>query len=210
MFIYPPPNTNLMKKKEETFLLVSMKEDKAKKLAQVISSETARKILDFLAQAEATESDISKEMAIPLSTVHYNLQQLLAANLIKAEEFHYSEKGKEVLHYSLANKFIIIAPDSKEGLSVKIKQILPSLGVLILGAGVIFLFRWSGSDAKVPQAAPPRLMAEAGADMAAKAVPAMTYSTQTPISPVIWFLLGGICVLAAFMVTIWLAGRPKA
>src|SRR3989338_10912894 len=96
---------------KQSFLLVSLKEDKAKELAQVISNESCRKILDYLAEKEdATESEISKDLQFPISTVHYNLQHLMKAGIINVDEFHYSEKGKEVNHYKLANKYIIIAP----------------------------------------------------------------------------------------------------
>ncbi len=98
---------------KQSFLLVSLKEDKAKELAQVISNESCRKILDFLAERqEATETEIAQKMVIPISTVHYNLQQLMKAGIITVDEFHYSEKGREVNHYKLANKYIIIAPKS--------------------------------------------------------------------------------------------------
>ena len=112
---------------DESFLLVSLQEDQAKQLAQVISSNTSRKILDFLANTkDATESDIAKGLKVPISTVHYNLQHLLEAKLVHAEEFHYSEKGKEVLHYSLANKYVIISPKAApESLKEKLMKILP-------------------------------------------------------------------------------------
>jgi hypothetical protein len=73
-----------------------------------------------------------------LSTVHYNLQALVKANLVKAEEFHYSEKGKEVLHYSLANKIIIIAPKNTrtESFRDKLKSILP-VALITLAVGAV-------------------------------------------------------------------------
>src|SRR3989338_3814752 len=118
--------------KESSFLLVSLKDQDAKKLAQVISSETARKILDHLALKKSTETEIAQVLQLPLSTVHYNLQQLVAAKLVLADEFHYSEKGREILHYALANKYVIIAPDgAKPGILDKLKTILPA--VVILG-----------------------------------------------------------------------------
>jgi len=124
---------------DENFLLVSLKEDEAKKLAQVISNDTSRKILDMLAnRKDATESEIAKKMKLPLSTVHYNLQALLKARLVQADEFHYSEKGKEVNHYSLANKYVIIAPkDAPSNLAARLKRILPV--ALIVGAGALAL-----------------------------------------------------------------------
>jgi predicted ArsR family transcriptional regulator len=128
---------------KDPFLLVSLEENESKALAQVMSNDTARKILDLLSKHESlTESDVAKKLNFPLSTVHYNLQALVKANLVKSEEFHYSEKGKEVNHYSLANKIIIIAPKkaSTESFRDKLKSILPiSIIVLVVG-GIIQLF----------------------------------------------------------------------
>lgn len=121
----------------EKFVLVSLQEEKAKKLAQVITNDSCRKILDFLAEKDATESELAEKLLIPISTVHYNLKQLVDGGLVKSEEFHYSEKGKEVNHYKLANKYIIIAPRSVWGIKEKLKSILPV--VLLVGAGAAFL-----------------------------------------------------------------------
>ena len=117
----------------ESFLLVSLKEDKAKKLAQVISNESCRKILDFLTSKDATETELAKKLKLPISTVHYNLRHLQDAGLVTAEEFHYSKKGREVNHYKLANKYIIIAPKTTFGIKEKLKSALPV--VLLIGAG---------------------------------------------------------------------------
>ncbi|MBN1792714.1 helix-turn-helix transcriptional regulator [Candidatus Woesearchaeota archaeon] len=122
---------------KDPFLLVSLEESESKALAQVMSNDTARKILDFLSKEEsATETSISKRLKVPLSTVHYNLQALVKANLVAAEEFHYSEKGKEVLHYRLANKLIIIAPKrtSAESFREKLRGLLP-VGIISVAIG---------------------------------------------------------------------------
>ena len=127
---------------EDSFILVNLKDTKSKKLAQVISNESSRKILDFLTKGEATETEISNKLSIPISTVHYNLKHLKEANLIQVDEFHYSEKGKEVDHYKLSNKFVIIAPETKklDTIKQKLKRILP-VGIISLAtAGAIQIF----------------------------------------------------------------------
>ncbi|MBI3034117.1 hypothetical protein HYY72_03075 [Candidatus Woesearchaeota archaeon] len=58
-----------MAKKENTFLLLSLEEEKAKKLATVISNEVCRRLLDCLAKKEATETELSRELNIPISTI---------------------------------------------------------------------------------------------------------------------------------------------
>ncbi len=123
--------------KNQNFLLVSLEEDKAKKLAQVIANETCRKILEFLTKKECTETELSKELKVPISTVHYNLKLLAESGLVVVNEYHYSEKGREVNHYSLANKYIIIAPKTAEKLPSGFKNLLPV--TLIIAAGAAFL-----------------------------------------------------------------------
>ncbi|MBI3036835.1 helix-turn-helix transcriptional regulator [Candidatus Woesearchaeota archaeon] len=126
------------------FLLVSLEESKAKQLAQIVSNDVCRRILDYLAAKEkhATETEVAKDLGMPLSTVHYNLKQLLQSGIVKTEEFHYSEKGREVLHYSLANKYIIIAPKASatESLANKLRKILPVVGVVAATGIAIQLF----------------------------------------------------------------------
>src|SRR3989338_5009215 len=110
---------------KSNFLLVDLNEPKTKKLAETITSETSRKILNYLAEKDDTEQNVAQTLQIPISTVHYHLQKLQEAGLVIVEEFHYSQKGREVNHYKLANKYIIIAPRKVIGLKEKLKGILP-------------------------------------------------------------------------------------
>src|SRR3989344_4186184 len=96
---------------EEKFILLSLEEKKSKELAQVISSNTSRKILDLLAKKEYSETDIAKELNIPLSSVHYNTQLLLKNNLIEIKDFLWSEKGKN----SFIDKIKTIIPVALSG-----------------------------------------------------------------------------------------------
>ena len=74
---------------KSNFLLVDLNESKTKKLAETITSNTSRKILNHLAEKEHdTEKTISDELKLPISTVHYHLQKLMEAKLIEVQEFH--------------------------------------------------------------------------------------------------------------------------
>jgi len=206
---------------EENFLLVSLKENEAKKLAQVISNDTSRKILDMLASKDATESEIAKKMKLPLSTVHYNMQALLKAKLVQVDEFHYSEKGKEVNHYSLANKYVIIAPkDAPETLKDKLRKILPVGLIGLAGAGMLQLFSILKPKGELlAQKAAPL----AGNDQAAEEVLRSTADEAAPTAaqyaePVIetvaqepnlalWFLFGTIFTIIVFLVVDWIQRR---
>lgn len=121
---------------KKNFLLLSLEDTKIKKVSNVISNDSCRKILDFLSNREATESELAEKLGIPISTVHYNLQQLVETGLVESTEFHYSKKGKEVSHYKLANKYIIIAPKTTFGIKEKLKGILP-VALIASGAAAV-------------------------------------------------------------------------
>lgn len=125
---------------ENNFLLVDLNETKTKKLAETITSDTSRKILNHLTEKDDTEANLAQKLALPISTVHYHLQKLQQTGLVVVEEFHYSKKGREVNHYKLANKYIIIAPRNVSGLKEKLKNILPVAGIALGLSAVLKIF----------------------------------------------------------------------
>ncbi len=216
---------------QDPFLLVSLEESESKELAKVISNKTCRKILDFLSKKDATETVIAKELKLPLSTVHYNLQNLYKANLVKVDEFHYSKKGKEVNHYSLANKLIIIAPKktSIEGFKDKLKSILP-IGIIVLAvAGVMQLFSMfkpttsrlmaaAPSEAAVKIAEEAPVLAQRGADLIAAGAENITPAAEPVIETVVqaapqnialWFLIGAVFTIILLIIRYWFVTRKK-
>lgn len=179
---------------EESFLLVSLKENKSKKLAQVISNETSRLILDYLTRKQATETEISKNLNLPISTVHYNLQQLLNAGLVTVEEFHYSEKGKEVNHYKLSNKFIIIAPTVTETIKQRLKKLLPVTLIALAAAGGIELYSSLVKGGSFVKTVPSQVLQE-GLMAAAREAEI----TTTPDIG-LWFLFGALFAIAILLI----------
>jgi DNA-binding transcriptional ArsR family regulator len=193
------------------YVLKSLSE--AKEISRAISNKTSQKILDYLSGKEdATESKISKDLDVPLSTVHYSLMQLVKSGIIESEEFHYSEKGKEVNHYRLANKLIIISP--KEGIVDKLKTMLP-VSLMVLGlAAIIQLTR--------PK---PAVFAQFGAAgenvetlamdtaVAPKAAPELMRSAQFLPSAepnlVLWFIIGAAVTIALIMLVDYIRQRTK-
>ncbi len=206
----------------KNFLLLSLEDSKTKKIANVVSNESCRKILDYLAKKEATESELAEKLQIPISTIHYNLQQLMETSLISTEEFHYSEKGKEVLHYKLANKYIIISPKGTYGLKEKLKGILPTALITLGAAGVIQLFTnyfykgalQAGDNFMVAKsAAVERAVEEAAPEAlevaAAEAVPIAAPITAEkvyliPQNIALWFLVGALFALIVYFVWSWI------
>ena len=196
---------------KKNFLLLSMEDEKIKKVSNVISNESCRKILDYLSDRDSTESELAEKLQIPISTVHYNLQQLTETGLIESTEFHYSQKGKEVSHYRLANKYIIIAPKKTFGLKEKLKSIFP---VVLIASGAALVIQYlSKSMIDVPEQ--PMMMAKSLAQessIAAASAPMAADQAQTasamaaqnvsslPQNIALWFFIGALFALAVFLV----------
>ena len=198
---------------EEKFLMVSLKEKEAKKLAQVMSNDTSRKILEHLSSVKSdTETGIAKKMDIPISTVHYNLAALQKARLIEVQEFHYSEKGKEVNHYSLANKYVIIAPkEASESLRSKLKRILP-VSLTVIGASVLIQL-FSGNAQKANLAGTEAFDAVKTAADGALQEPVRALSNEAVHSVIkepniaLWFLFGSVFAILAVLLVDYLKNR---
>jgi len=188
----------------KNFLLLSLEDAKIKKVSNVISNDSCRKILDYLSDKESTETELAEKLGIPISTVHYNLQQLMETGLISAEEFHYSQKGKEVMHYKLANKYIVIAPKNTSGIREKLKSILPAVLIAAGAAGIIHFFTEYYYSARI--VAPQNMMAAKSAAMDRMAESATSASQTAPIIQVVqpnialWFLGGALFALLIYFV----------
>ena len=195
--------------KDESFLLLSLSDSKARKIAQAVNNESCRKILDYLTKTKAaTETRISEDLKIPLPTVHYNLKQLVEVKLVNVDEFHYSEKGKEVNHYTLANKYIIIAPREESSLLERLKKILPAFGVIIAGAFAIKLVEWLNMESFAAREAS-LMVADEAAPMMLKAASAPQTLNALSFQPGIatWFFIGGVAALFVYLVADWLKDR---
>jgi len=193
--------------KKENFLLVSLKEEESKHLAQVISNKTSRKVLDLLAEKSMTETEISKKLNLPMSTVHYNMQALMQAKLVTAEEYHYSEKGKEVNHYSLANKYVIIAPkDAPSNLRERLKRILPTAIIGAGASGAVYLYqRFAQVNEVFPEAAGGMLKAVLPAEDAVREPMMQLVPSQPNLA--LWFLLGVAATIVIFVIVDFILSR---
>jgi predicted transcriptional regulator len=101
----------------EKYILLSMEDEKLKKVSEILSNKTCKKILDFMADEKSvSETDISKKLEIPLNTVEYNLKKLVGVQLVeKTSEFFWSKKGKKITIYQISNKSIIIFSGFESG-----------------------------------------------------------------------------------------------
>ncbi len=160
----------------------------AKSVAQLIANDTARRIMDSVAEESKSESEVAKELSMPLSTVHYNIQKLVEAGLVKSDEYTYSQKGKEVRHYKLASQHVVITTNPLATLPAA----LTGLGLSVAVAAGIFFFG-STSPAAPPMAA--RMESDAMMMMAESAPVAVSEPTIWP-----WILLGAGVMLAGILI----------
>jgi DNA-binding transcriptional ArsR family regulator len=200
---------------DKSFVLLSLKDDKAKELSKVLGNATCRKILDYIAsKGDATETQISKDLKVPISTVNYNMKLLSDNGIVSANEYHYSEKGKEVIHYKLKNRYIIIAPNSDESESSimkKLRGIIP--GVIVLGVGTLIVgaVEFARSSSQRLASAGNIAMAKSAAFVADEMAENGSIQLMTVAAPsaapvvsaaphyTLWFFLGGVFVLLCML-----------
>jgi predicted ArsR family transcriptional regulator len=102
---------------DEKLLILPLGEE-SKKITQVISNDTARKIIELLADAPLSASDIAERLQTPLTTIVYNLENLESVGLIRVEKIKYSEKGREVKIYAPVRKLIVVVPEKTDRKSI--------------------------------------------------------------------------------------------
>ncbi len=114
------------------FDLIDFGEDIAKDISEIMSNKTCRKILDFLREKESTETEISDNLNIALSTVHYNIQKLIKVGLIEIKDFYWSPKGNKVYIYKASNKLFVFPQRKSIHLENKLRMILPLIAIISL------------------------------------------------------------------------------
>ncbi|NLB00865.1 MAG: helix-turn-helix transcriptional regulator [Methanomicrobiales archaeon] len=85
-------------------------DERAQKIARAMASQTANAIIQAFGSEPLTSSEVARRMEIPITTASYHIENLLDAGLIEVMETRWSEKGREVKVYGLANQVLIIAP----------------------------------------------------------------------------------------------------
>lgn len=123
---------------ESTYIMANLDDEKAEALGKIIANKTSRKILNLLAKKAQTESDLAKELKIPISTIDYNIKQLVKAKLIETKDYYWSEKGNKMPIYSLSKKLVLIAPQGTSVIRSKIRNLFP---ILLITFGISVAIR---------------------------------------------------------------------
>ncbi len=177
---------------DKKYLLISMDDDKAGKIADVFGNKTCKKIITFLAEKESSEKEIADALKMPINTIEYNLKKLLNAELIeKTKNFFWSRKGKKIGLYRLSNKSIIISPKKKE-INSEIKSILPV--ILLSGIAAFIIKNLTSSLYEIKGT-----MLKSAAEMAPPSVNLPPISIIFQIPSWLWFIFGAIFSLIVFL-----------
>jgi len=118
----------------ERYINLNLEDPRAGIIAEALANKTCKKILCLLSEKEMRESEIAKELELPLNTTEYNLEKLVNAGLIeKSKKFLWSSKGKRMDNYRVVNKKIVISPRSA------VTGVIPALiAAVIIAAGIKF------------------------------------------------------------------------
>ncbi len=133
---------------DEKLLILPLGEE-SKKITQVISNDTARQIIELLADAPLSASDIAERLQSPLTTVTYNLENLESVGLVRIERIKYSEKGREVKIYAPVRKLIVVVPektDRKSAIDILKKYLGVILAATLVSGIMEFLTRIAGNN----------------------------------------------------------------
>lgn len=171
---------------DEKLLILPLGEE-SKKITQVISNDTARQIIELLADAPLSASDIAERLQAPLTTVTYNLENLESVGLVKVERIKYSEKGREVKIYAPVRKLIVVVPEKTDRKSVA-DVLRKYMGVILASVLASSLIEFFMRSAKVTQTFDYSLNE---AHVPSPAIPPIPAITSTPGSMVNETIKGG-------------------
>ncbi|MCZ7362286.1 MAG: winged helix-turn-helix domain-containing protein [Candidatus Methanoperedens sp.] len=137
-------------KSDEKLLILPLGEE-SKKITQVISNDTARQIIELLADAPLSASDIAERLHVPLTTIVYNLENLQNVGLIKVERIKYSEKGREVKIFAPVRKLIVVVPErtDKKSVADMLRKYMGVLLAAVFASSIVEFFMRSAGKNRV-------------------------------------------------------------
>jgi DNA-binding transcriptional ArsR family regulator len=193
----------------ENVIILEPGDERAQKIAKAIGSQTASDILRILSEGHKSLTEITDQLALPLTTVKYHIENLLDAGLVRIIDTKYSIKGREVKIYSLSDQLFIVAPHHTNVRSILLKyaslfgivaistfvlsQILPVL------TGINAVGTWNAATVAVPGTAPTEHR-EAGVMATKMAYDGLGATGSAAQDPVLLFFIGGIFVIAVLLI----------
>jgi DNA-binding transcriptional ArsR family regulator len=113
--------------------VLSLEDEATDEALSALSSETAREILSLVYEEPRTPPEIRDEIGSSLQNVHYHLENLEDAGLIRPAGSGYSEKGTEMTVYAPANEAVVLFAGEERDrsrLKTALSRLLGGVGVL--------------------------------------------------------------------------------
>lgn len=107
----PDKDTSDLDKFDADSVVVIPVNEESKKIRQILSNDTSMKIMELLKKESLSASEVAEKLEMPLTTVKYNIDQMVEHDLVRIQRIKYSEKGRQVKIYEAPEKVIIIAPE---------------------------------------------------------------------------------------------------
>ncbi|NQE04746.1 hypothetical protein C5S32_02640 [ANME-1 cluster archaeon GoMg1] len=215
---------------DEKLLILPLNDKNSKKITQIISSDTARNILEAVTSEPLSTSEIAEKLGIPLSTVQYNLDKLNDAGLVKVERTKYSEKMKEVKIYAPQRKFVVIVPEKtgRKDVIATLKRYLTVIFFAVAGSGMIEFFTAMKIKGPIGEVTRSVIPEEGGRPLGPVPVPAPTPMPEIVPSPIpapkggglgfefdifshpgLWFLFGCLFVILAIFLIDYIGKKRR-
>lgn len=195
-------------------VIIQPGDERAQKIARAMASQTANAIIQAFGAGPLTSSEVARRMNIPITTATYHIENLLEAGLLEVTETRWSEKGREVKVYGLANQVLIIAPPESDLRSV-FKKYATLFAIAIFASLSLATFL----PVIMPgfQDVPPDVKAASGSGEELSVLRAPTFDAAAGASSVhdlvMGFFLGACVVLLALLiyeVYFWWRTSPRA
>jgi DNA-binding transcriptional ArsR family regulator len=182
----------------DDILILEPGDERAQKIAKAISSQTASDILNQMKDGGYSATQLADSLNLPLTTVQYHLENLVAAAMLNVIDKKWSKKGREIKVYGLRNQVVIVAPHPGDVRSLLLKY--ASLFGIVLLAGVVMIavlsmFAASGS-------VPPTMLEKgtAGEDVRLNTVPSAAASAENGYLPLLYFVVGGLVAITTLAI----------
>lgn len=163
--------------------------DNASDALDALTAETARRILSELYEEPRPPTELQEVVGTSLQNVHYHLDALESADLIRQVGTRYSEKGNEMAVYAPASEAVVfVAGENKSPIRRALTRVLGAVA-LLAGGSLAFgaaVSRWLTPDSEPADPSGPGILSE----------PSQPTDVINAIDPALAFFLGGLFVLA--------------
>ncbi|AIF69676.1 hypothetical protein PAP_06395 [Palaeococcus pacificus DY20341] len=192
------------------FETISVDDEKAKELAQILINDKALSILRLLQEESLSASDISARLNLPLSTVVYHLDKMSRVGLIEIAGKRYGKRLQEVKLYRASPKPILLMP-AKTSFKRRVLRTIEKIQVISLSiAGIVSYAVYKLSNAFFIKSGAPQTVAEENLTVT------QTMPTTTEISKMVVETTSNATQTATETITSWsvqeggrLAGQPN-